>query len=195
MKVIRIRRLRGYISFRGGGIEFIGYFEKQTKVFQADSILSKCRGSDVTLCPATTSVLSYIVVTCESALFYNQPEQVQQLSQRTIWMQNYPPVFVRSTDQTTWYYSVFTPQHVTLRCYKSSSNSWQSTDVILQDVGIIPDSQSCFVNAEKFTLLPAVSGTSNATMSRQIVTPSKVEVLTDTEESMFFRNSERTWPF
>jgi hypothetical protein len=55
-----------------------------------------CKGGNTKVCPADKILLRLTITKCESALFFNKPQQIHSLCSRKIRSPHFTPQFIRS---------------------------------------------------------------------------------------------------
>jgi hypothetical protein len=109
--------------------------------------------------------------------------------------ETFEPEWIRSPDARYWINSLSTPQLVTVQCqgFGALTLSATSSQVMLEETGILPNSSSCYVHDEKFKLLPHSIGKNIVNLNYTHITLPNIEnILTFSEEAVL--QTETTLP-
>jgi hypothetical protein len=89
-------------------------------------------------------------------------------------------IWIRSPDSKYWVYSLSSPTQVTVQCQEAGppQNYEPTRQITLSNTGILPDSSSCHIYAEKFKLLPHSLGRLTVSLNKtHVVLPNVDDIL------------------
>jgi hypothetical protein len=144
------------------------------------NMLSRCTQGLYTVCPSDMVLMAAGEYNCLTALFMGKTEVVYAKCKRLILSEPFEPVWIRSPDASYWIYSLNAPQRVTVQCQGTGSppTDEMNSQMILRGTGMLPNSSSCYIYAEKFKLLPHSWGKTTVFLDKaRIVLPSIENIL------------------
>jgi hypothetical protein len=150
-------------------------------------MLSKYTQELYTVCPSDMMLRTAGESNCLTALFLGKTETMLAKCKRLILNDSFEPVWIRSPDSSCWIYSLSSPQRVTVQCQEIGSPPTAKLNyrVTLEGTGILPNSSSCNIHAEKFKLLPHSLGRTTINLTRaHIVLPNVDNILNFSEENL-----------
>jgi hypothetical protein len=153
-------------------------------------MLAKCTQDLCTVCPADMTLKTAGEPNCLTALFLGKTD-IALTKCKGLIIESFEPVWIRSPDFSYWIYSLSTPQRVTVQCQEIGSppNFERNQQLVLRGTGILPNSSSCYIHAEKFKLLPHSMGRTTINLvDAHIVLPNIEHILNSTEEDLFQTN-------
>jgi hypothetical protein len=122
---------------------------------------------------------------CLIALFTGKTEVALRKCKR-VFLEDFEPTWIRSPDAKYWVYSLKEPTHVTLKCRPlggSSLEDDETTEMLLTDTGITPNTSTCYLYAESFKLLHHFLGRTLAGLNKtHIVLPNIDHILKPGEQ-------------
>jgi hypothetical protein len=130
-------------------------------------MFSKCTQGTYTVCPSDMILRSAGEPNCLTALFLGKADVVLTKCKRLVLDGTFEPVWIRSPDASYWFYSLSSPQQVTVQRHSMGFPSAiaSSYPMSLKGTGTVLNSSSCYIHAEDFKLLPHSLGKTSVTLS------------------------------
>jgi len=150
-------------------------------------MLTQCTQELYTVCPSDMMLKTASEPNCLIALFLGKTDIIFEKCKRVIINDTFDPIWICSPDASYWIYGLSSPQRVTVQCHTIGSPPTEESNspLVLEWTGILPNSSSCYVYAEKFKLLPHSLGKTTVSLSKtHIVLPAFDAILTFSEETV-----------
>jgi hypothetical protein len=150
-------------------------------------MLSKCTQDLYAVCHSDLVLKTAGEQNCLISLFLGKVDTIRTRCKRLMLNESFEPIWIRSPDSSYWIYSFSTPQQVTVQCQEvgSPQTSKPSYQITLEGTGVLPNSSSCYIHAENFSLLPHSLGKTTINLIKaHNMLPNTDNILNFSEENL-----------
>jgi hypothetical protein len=119
--------------------------DRQFFTILTTELLAKCATDFYTICPSNMVLRKSSEEKCVIALFTGKSE-VAFIKCKSVLLENFEPVWIRSPDAKYWVYSLKKPTHITLKCRPLGGfplGDDEAADVWLFGNGVLPNTSTC----------------------------------------------------